>query len=186
MAKKSSERVMNIRKRDNDRISFLMSKEARHLIRAQAIREGVTSAEVIRRAVLARCGLEQMPDVNTPQYQDLKTVELREEAEKALTRLQDDERDAEKETQQTYLVTLAGRAAQNEYIAGLLGLLDEIEDILPPIKEKGWQSADKISLDKRKISAIRRLLSNMEEVISDDADDYDDIDFGDIDDIATQ
>lgn len=186
MAKKSSERVMKIRKRDSDRISFLMDKESRFLIRAQAIREGVTSAEVMRRAILARCGLDKMPDTTTQQYQDLKNVELHVEAEQALTRLQDDERDTEKETDQTYLVTLAGRDAQNEYIAGLLELLDKIEDLMPPLRDRGWQGADKIEIDKRKISAIRRLLSNMEEVESDDADDYDDIDFGDIDDIETQ
>lgn len=174
MAKKSSERVMRIRKRDNDRLSFLMDKESRFLIRAQAIREGVTSAEVIRRAVLARCGLDKMPDIKTPQYQDLKSVELHVEAEQALTRLQDDERDTEKETYQTYLVTLAGKAAQDEYIGGLLALLDAIEDIQPPAKERGWQGTDKIAIDKRKISAIRRLLANMDEVESDDADDYDD------------
>ena len=191
MAKKRSEKVMEQRKRDYDQISFVMEKDARYLIRAQAIREGVTSAEVMRRAILARCGLDKMPDTTTQQYQDIKTVELHVEAEQALTRLQDDERDTEKETQQTYLVTLAGRVAQNEYIGGLLGLLDEIEDVLPPTKNRGWQGADKIIIDKRKISAIRRLLANMQEVESDDADDYDDtmmdIDdiLGDLDDIET-
>ena len=189
MAKKSSERVMKIRKRDNDRLSFLMDKESRFLIRAQAIREEVTSAEVIRRAVLARCGLDKMPDTTTPQYQDIKSVELHEEAQQALTRLQDDERDAEKKTFQTYLVTLAGKTAQDEYIGGLLALLDAIEDIQPPARERGWQPSDKIAIDKRKISAVRRLLSNMEEVESDDADDYtitdiDDI-LGDLDNIET-
>lgn len=186
MAKKRSEKVMEQRKRDYDQLSFVMDKDSRYLIRAQAIREGVTSAEVMRRAILARCGLDKMPDTTTPQYQDIKSVELHEEAQQALTRLQDDERDAEKGTMQTYLVTLAGKVAQNEYIAGLLGLLDEIEDVLPPIRDRGWQGADKIVLDKRKISAIRRLLSNLEEVESDDADDYDDIDFGDIENIETQ
>ena len=167
MAKKSSERVMNIRKRDNDRISFVMEKDARYLIRAQAIREGVTSAEVMRRAILARCGLEKMPDTTTPQYQEIKFVELHREAEQSLTRLQDDERDTEQETQATYLVTLAGKTALNKYVVGLLDLLDKIGDTLPPTNERGWQPADKIVMDKRKLSAIRRLLSNIEEVEDD-------------------
>jgi hypothetical protein len=163
-----SEKVMAQRKRDYDQISFVMDKDARYLIRAQAIREGVTSAEVIRRAVLARCGLNKMPDTTTQQYQNLQSVELHEEAEQALTRLQDDERDTEKEIFQTYLVTLTGRVAQDEYIDGLLGLLDTIEDTQIPTKERGWQPADKLVIDKRKVSAIRRLLANLEEVESDD------------------
>ena len=92
MAKKSSERVMNIRKQSYDLISFVMKKDARHLIRAQALREGVTSSEAMRRAILARCGLDTMPDTTTPQYQAIKDAEIKPEAEEAIAQLQEHER----------------------------------------------------------------------------------------------
>lgn len=172
MAKKSSERVMSRRKRDYDRISFVMEKESRYLIRAQAIREDVTSAEVIRRAVLARCGLDRMPDTTTPQYQDIKNAEIRPEAEEAISKLQESERNADYKNSSTYLVMIADKEERDSYIVGLLDLLNSIEDITERPPGKFRHLSDKLDIKKSSIMAVRRLLSNLQEVEPDYADDY--------------
>lgn len=165
MAKKSSERVMTIRQQRYDRISFVMEKDARHLIRAQAIREGVTSSEVMRRAILARCGLDTMPDTSTEQYQAIREAEIRPEAEEALSKLQEEERNAHKEWERltTYLVMFAGKEERDAYIVGLLDLLNTIEDTTVPTG-RSRHPFDKIVIEKSKVLAIRRLLSNLQEV----------------------
>lgn len=167
MAKKSSERVMNIRKRDCDRISFVMEKDARYLIRAQALREEVTSSEVMRRAILARCGLDTMPDTSTPAYQAIKDAEIRPEAEEAIAQLQTNERRTS-EGFSTYLVMIANKEEQDSYIVGLLDLLNAIEDITE--RPSGKSSLDKMTISKGTVMAVRRLLSNMMEVEPDDYD----------------
>ena len=170
MAKKSSIRVMNIRKRDYDRISFVMEKEARYLIRAQALREGVSSSEVMRRAILARCGLNAMPDTTTPQYQAIKDAEIRPEAEEAISQLQEEERKTYKDlTDSDYLVMIADKEERDSYIVGLLDLLNAIEDTEVPVR-KFRHLSDKLLIQKINVLAVRRLLSNMQEVDPDTCD----------------
>lgn len=169
MAKKSSERVMNIRKQSYDLITFVMKKDARHLIRAQALREGVSSSEVMRRAVLARCGLDRMPDTQTPLYQAIKDAEIRPEAEKAISKLQEDERNADYRNRSTYLIMVADKEERDSYIVGLLDLLNSIKNIAErPSSGKYRHLSDKLDIKKSSIMAVRRLLSNLQEVEPDD------------------
>ena len=171
MAKKSSERVMNIRKQSYDLISFVMKKDARHLIRAQALREGVTSSEAMRRAILARCGLDTMPDTTTPQYQAIKDAEIKPEAEEAIAQLQEHERKTQNDHDSTYLVMIADKEERDSYIIGLLDLLNAIKDT--EVQDKKFRHlSDKIIIKKRNLSAIRRLLSNMKEVEPDIYDEH--------------
>jgi len=169
MATKESERVARIRKRDYDRISFVMEKESRYLIRAQALREEVTSAEVMRRAILARCGLDAMPDTSTPLYQAIKDAEIRPEAEEAVVKLQEADRDVGNDLE-TYLLTVSDIEELEQYIIGLLDLLNELEDATDhrPFK-RYFQPADKLVLKKSSMMAVRRLLSNMRKVEPDDS-----------------
>jgi hypothetical protein len=161
MATKESKRVMAQRRRDYDRISFVVDKEAKHLIRAQALREGVSSAEMIRRAILARCGLEHAPDYSSKKYKAIVSASDKESAISAIEGLQLDEYMKQHEHDQkqdnnlhpatrltpvlpqdnlrdlrlaTRFLTLA-LASQNmrdEYVKALLDLLDAVEDATAP------------------------------------------------------
>jgi hypothetical protein len=88
MAKKESKRVMEQRKRACDRVSFVVEKDLKYLIRAQAMREGVSSAEMMRRAILARCGLDSAPNTTSADYNSIRTATTRADAEKALARVE--------------------------------------------------------------------------------------------------
>lgn len=62
MATKESKRVMNLREKNYEQTNFLAPKGIKTLLRAMGRRENCSAAEVIRRAVLSRAGLENMPD----------------------------------------------------------------------------------------------------------------------------
>ena len=64
MATKESKRVMEIKNKNYEQTNFLAPKGIKSLLRAMGRREKCSAAEVIRRAVLARAGLENMPDEN--------------------------------------------------------------------------------------------------------------------------
>lgn len=161
MAKQNSERVMKQRKRDNDRISFVIDKDAKYLFRAQALREGVTMAEMIRRAVLARCGLKKTPNFATPHYSRIVNANDQESARKAILGLQLDEymQSLEHTRPDNILLTvyLAGEHMRGEYIKALLDLLDAVEDA------KADEQAP-VKMSKKQIEIIRRLLANVEEI----------------------
>ena len=61
MATDETRRVAKHRRVAFDRISTLIDKGGKYLLHAQAIREGVSVAEMLRRAVVARCGLRMVP-----------------------------------------------------------------------------------------------------------------------------
>jgi len=92
MAKMTSRRVMDQRRKNSALINITVPKEARHLIRAQALREGVSYAEMIRRAILARCGLESWPDFSDRNYLFVVYADDKESADEAIEGLQMDER----------------------------------------------------------------------------------------------
>ena len=73
MATEKSKRDLEQRKRDYDQVSFLIPKGGRRLLRAMGIKERCTAADVIRRAVLARAGLERVPA-----EEELKTLDAAE------------------------------------------------------------------------------------------------------------
>ena len=64
MATKESKRVMELREKNYEQTNFLAPKGIKTLLRAMGRREKCSAAEVIRRAVLARAGLENIPDEN--------------------------------------------------------------------------------------------------------------------------
>lgn len=175
MAKKESKRVMEQRKRACDRVSFVIEKDMKYLIRAQALREGVSSAEVMRRAILARCGLESVPDTTSADYKTIRDAVTRADAEKAITRLQISEADrydakdeSEKEITVPAAVMLAGRDEKIRYIVSMLDILDAIEDTPEPAPRKEWQNPAPIKIRKGTLEIVRRLLSNIETVSEDD------------------
>jgi hypothetical protein len=89
MATEKSKRDLEQRKRDYDQISFLIPKGGRRLLRALGIRERCTAADVIRRAVMSRAGLERIP--NEKNLEKLDAAESRKEATDALIACQRDE-----------------------------------------------------------------------------------------------
>lgn len=181
VAKKSSQRVMDIRKRNCDRVSFVIDKDAKHLIRAQALREGVSSAEVMRRAILARCGLEEMPNTADKRYQPIKDAVTKADAEKAITGLQaletekyENKREWEKELTIPATIMFAGRNEKIRYITSLLELLQMIRTTPTPAPVNEWQAPMQIDIRRDTIPIIRRMLSNVE--IPDDDDEIGDDD----------
>lgn len=173
MAKKTSKRVMDVRKRNNDRVSFLIDKEGKYLLHAQAMREGVSVAEMLRRAVLARCGLESMPDFTQPHYQAIVTANSKESAEKAINGLQLDEYvQRHQETtpaDDVYMtVMLSSQTMKEEYIKALLDLLDALEDTTAP-QADGWTPPTNIKTTRETLAAVQRLISNIEIVLDDDS-----------------
>jgi len=175
MAKKESKRVMEQRKRDYDRISFTIPKEARHLLRVQALREGVSSAEMIRRAILARCGLESWPDFSMPHYHTLTAAENKEDAERAINGLQLDEyvhhhQNTTAPDDLYMTIMLSSQGMKDEYIKALLDLLDALEDIDAPWAA-GWTPPTQIKITQAALSIVRRLLSNIDVVSPYDGED---------------
>lgn len=183
MAKKSSERVMRQRRRDYDRISFTVPKDIRHLIRVQALRDGLSAAETIRRAILARCGLESMPDTAAAAYQAIRDAETKTEAERAISRLQfacpvflaQDQNDKDRTETATVCLGYEQRNAKSNYVFSLLSMLDAVEDMPDPPPGNEWQDPTSIKIPQGAISALRRLLSNIE-IVSDDAEELTDSD----------
>lgn len=164
MAKPSSERVMRQRKRDNDRISFVVDKDVKYLYHAQALREGVTMGEMVRRAVLARCGIDSMPDVSSVEYQRIIDAKDQESAKKAIRTLQIQEYYAVESSKQHrlnrgvyYTAYMPGEKIKDEAINALYNLLDEV-------KKAPAQHETKIRLHKKEWIALKRLMANIEEI----------------------
>lgn len=166
MAKKESERVMQIRRRECDRISFTAPKGTKYLFRAQALREGVSSAEMMRRAILARCGLESVPSFSMPHYHAIVTATDKDSADRAIEGLQLDEyvqhhKKASSEDDICMTVLLSSQEMKNEYIKALLDLLDALEDTDAPTGDE-IAPPSQIKMTKENLAIVRRLLSNIE------------------------
>ena len=84
--KKRYKYQMAQRARDYDRVAFTIDKGGSNLIKALAKREGVSLAELIRRAILARAGLRLLPYPDAPE--ELKDITDSEAARDAIKRLQ--------------------------------------------------------------------------------------------------
>lgn len=89
MATEKNRRDMEQRKIHYDQVSFLIPKGGRRLLRAMGVKERCTAADVIRRAVMARAGLERVP--NEKNLEKLDAAESRKEATDALIACQRDE-----------------------------------------------------------------------------------------------
>lgn len=168
MAKKQSQRVMEQRKRDYDTIGFVIPKGGKHLLRAQALREGVTAAETMRRAILARCGLESMPDFSMPHYHSIVTAATKESAERAINGLQLDEyinrhKESTPDDDVYMAVMLSSQEMKDQYIKSLLDLLDAVEDTPIPSGAE-WTPPTRIRITRKTKTIVQRLLSNIEEM----------------------
>lgn len=89
MATEKSKRDLEQRRRDYEQISFLIPKGGRRLLRALGMKERRPAADVIRSAVLARAGLERVPDESN--LAKLDAAETRKEVTDALIACQRDE-----------------------------------------------------------------------------------------------
>ncbi len=129
------------------------------------MREGITTAEMIRRAILARCGLSAMPDFDSPHDSQLVTGLDREGAERAIHGLQMDEHIKERGNDDLFMsIMLSSKTMKAEYITALLDLLDALEDSAEPGEE--WTQPTQIKTTRKTMATIRRLLSN---IVIDDA-----------------
>lgn len=166
MASANSERVMEQRSKAYDRVSILINRGGKHLLHAQALREDVSIAEMMRRAILARVGLEQLPP--TEALSKLATVTTRQEADAAIQQLQHAERaafDTSKNTQRRglppeYVLMASSKKEMGEYIVALLDLLNEVEDAA----NRDYTSPQRLKLNERVLPVLRRLLANIDEI----------------------
>lgn len=160
MAKPSSERVMKSRAENLERIALTVHKGERPLLYAQARREGVSVAEMIRRAILARCGLDAMPDTSTDLYKKVIDADTEQKAQTAIRSLQLTEyiKPIEERPYDSvyYTLYIAGDRIKDDMQMALLDLLDAVEE--SPIGE-----TERIKLTKRSMSLIKKLLSNIAE-----------------------
>ena len=162
-----SERVQKIRKQSYDRISTLIDKGGKYLLHAQAIREGVSVAEMLRRAVYARAGLRMLP---YPEDLDkLAEVRTAEEADAAIIHLQNKEEKDEilhhvlqalspepDDAKYTFSENTVQACRRTLLLAAGLSLEDAAEILKKP--------AAPVVLDGLDIGNLRRMLANMKKV----------------------
>lgn len=172
MAKMSSRRVMDQRKRDYDRIQFTIPKGASHLLKSQALREGVSSSELLRRAILDRCGLSTWPDFTKPEYNFVVAAGDKGSADEAIESLQIDEynksqgrEDQNAVNAETVLISYEMR---NAYIKALRDMLHALEET----EVTDSQKHPEIRLSKNTIMLVMRLLSNIDKTPEQDYDLY--------------
>ena len=170
MATKESNRVQKQRRENYDRVSVLIEKGGKHLLRVLALREGVSIAEMIRRAVLARGGLRMLP--YPADLKRLETVTTQEEARTAVYRMQNNEEASEIIRHVTS--ALAGEPAQAEYttelthsdIASFRNAVQRIEAAIEAEKPEDSVFAPPVTvkLYGREIGILRRMLANIERI----------------------
>ena len=160
-----SKLVQDQRKGTYDRISTLIDKGGKHLLHAQAIREGVSVAEMLRRAVYARTGLRMLPYPDD--LERLAEVRTPEEADAAILRLQAKEESSE--IMRQLLQQLAHEPDSAQYVLKvdhdtrrvllrLAGLSDpEIAQLLAG----EWGKDQQVTASGFDIGHLRRLLANM-------------------------
>ena len=168
MPTKNSRKVMKQRKEAYDQISFLIDKGGKSLLHCLALREGIGISELIRRAILARGGLQMLPYPDA--LEELKNVRTEDEARSAVYRLQAHETGSE--IKQDLLDHLATEPPSAEYktrmdhsdISEFRYAVQKINAAIdkenPPDNALGdpvW-----VQLNGREIGILRRLLSNIE------------------------
>ena len=168
MPKKNSIRVQTQRKQNYDRVSVLVAKGGKHLLRVLALREGVSIAEMIRRAVLARGGLRVLPYPD--ELAKLESITTQNEARMAVYRMQNNEEASE--TIRHVTSALAGEPAQAEYttelthadIANFRNAVQRIEVAIEAEHPEDGVFAPPVTvkLYGREIGIMRRMLANIE------------------------
>lgn len=160
MATMESKRVMQLREKNYKQVNFLAPHGTRSLLRGLARKEKCTSSDVIRRAILARAGLEEMPDdVNLAK---LNATETSREAADALIDCQTVEyvkRELKQNgkplpAQGTSVVMLSSKWYKTESLEALQAVRQAVEN------QSVTQKPRPIAIKKRDYNALFRLLAN--------------------------
>lgn len=166
MAKSETERVSVHRKKIFDQINLLVKKGGKELYRVIAKREDIPIAEMIRRSVLARAGLNMVP--LTADLKKLEEVNTPEAARIAIEYLQETEQIA---IMQKLVSKNLIEPTDNEY-AIVVRKNDEeefltiIQKIMSAMRNTPQGSIDKLGgtpvlLKGYEISILRRILSSV-------------------------
>lgn len=151
MATEKNRRDMEQRKIHYDQVSFLIPKGGRRLLRALGIKERCTAADVIRRAILARAGLENVP--NESELKMLDTADTPKDAAAALKHCQTVEIGNKR-------IGMPWYPAQN-MTNDEIYIMEKV--IIPALKQqKPFELPATIKVTKNLYVAMCRLLSRME------------------------
>ena len=173
MATKESKRVIKQRKQNYDRFSVLTEKGGNQLLRVLALREGVSIAEMIRRAILARCGLNLWP--YDTDLKDLAKITTQEEARSAVYFMQN--RENAKEIMRHLVDELGPEPSNAEYTttmthADIAEFREAVKRINAAIEaehpeDSVFAPSVTVKLKGREIGIMRRMLANIEKVPQD-------------------
>lgn len=151
MATEKNRRDMEQRKIHYDQVSFLIPKGGRRLLRVMGIKERCTAADVIRRAIMARAGLEKIP--NESELEKLDTVETPKDAASALKYCQT----VEISNARIGMPWYPAQSMTNDEIY----IMEKV--IIPALKQqKPFELPATIKVTKNLYIAMCRLLSRME------------------------
>lgn len=151
MASKESRRVMSLRNKNYERVDFLAPKGTKILLRVMGRKERCSSADVIRRAIMARAGLERLPDEELLAKIDETTT--RKEAAAALIHCQTVEHGQKRLGMPWY----PSQSMTKEEII----IMEKI--IIPALQQqKPFELPATIKVSRNLYTAMSRLLSRME------------------------
>ena len=167
MATKESERVAEHRRKNFDRISLLLEKGGRELVRVLALREDCTGAELCRRAIIARAGLRISPYPD--QIQKLEEVHTQQQAQAAIMRLQGSEMASE--TVQHIIDNLSSEPSTGQFvaflskadIAELSFAMQQIQSAISATQKSTKKETIAVKLSGQSVGVLRRFMANLAE-----------------------
>ena len=151
MPTKTSKRHMEQRARTYDRITTTIDKGGANLVKVLAIKENVSQAEIIRRAILARAGLNLLPWPGP--LAELATVKDQRDAVVAIHRLQMHE--CAEEITEHLLEELAAEPPSKAYMV-------QADDLADAELALAKLTQGELKLTGRDVGTLRRLLANIE------------------------
>lgn len=167
MATKESKRVNTHRRKNFDRVTILVEKGCTRLLHIAALREGVSMTEMIRRAIIARCGLRVMPYPD--QLAELDDVTTPEEARKAILRLQAHETSSEiiqhlidklsPEPRDAQFLATMGQADIHDFRNAVKQINTAIDAEEP--EDNVFAEPVTVKLSGLEVGVLRRMLANM-------------------------
>lgn len=178
MATPETQRVNKHRRNNFDRVSILLEKGGSKLAKVLALREGVSVAELFRRALYARGGLRSMPYPDT--LEKIGEPQTQAEARAAVYRLQASEESSEimrhvmdglsaepPAKQFETVMTAADIAEFSEAVRRITAAIDNAKDTEPDAQtitdeNQILKNPVKVNLTGREIGILRRFLANIE------------------------
>lgn len=157
MPTKESRRVDEHRRKNFDQIPVLVEKGGRALLRALAIRENVSVAELIRRAILARAGLKVWPY----NMERLSGIENSLEAKGAVLQLQREEQTDDQMKVVIEQMSSEPNNAKYHMVVNMAELKAVIARINSSLEHYPNSDAVMITLTGKEVGTLRRMLSNM-------------------------